>query len=67
MGTRSNPGAGVSLSQLSIKTRIETASTRSLLFVRHKSLSQLSIKTRIETPRPLPIRPNSNLFESAIH
>ena len=38
-----------SLSQLSIKTRIETAQWGRPGFRRHKCLSQLSIKTRIET------------------
>ncbi len=54
------------LSQLSIKTRIETKPDVLTMQIK-KSLSQLSIKTRIETGKhhiayKVPVR-----FESAIH
>ncbi len=56
----------LSLSQLSIKTRIETVS---LLYATDKTpcLSQLSIKTRIETHHVIEIINPHWEFESAIH
>ncbi len=57
---------GISLSQLSIKTRIETFS---LLYFNYFniSLSQLSIKTRIETYHHVLGTRTACWFESAIH
>ena len=55
------------LSQLSIKTRIETP-MRVFASSTVPCLSQLSIKTRIETWRmSQAVPPHGNWFESAIH
>ncbi len=54
------------LSQLSIKTRIETRKIQ-LIPDCGNCLSQLSIKTRIETKYNINISIIFNVFESAIH
>ncbi len=56
----------VCLSQLSIKTRIETTHEKSII-IRYERLSQLSIKTRIETVDLELDRSLKSRFESAIH
>ncbi len=58
--------ADESLSQLSIKTRIETVFSGSPP-VEGFSLSQLSIKTRIETVIRISPHAPPHSFESAIH
>ncbi len=55
-----------SLSQLSIKTRIETG-WKPREDKRPLRLSQLSIKTRIETRCQLLAKRPDDMFESAIH
>ncbi len=55
------------LSQLSIKTRIETDFLKSHAGLTIGSLSQLSIKTRIETCPPGSEAVMRYKFESAIH
>ncbi len=55
------------LSQLSIKTRIETKLEVIARRMAFACLSQLSIKTRIETNTRIKPFPTLHQFESAIH